>query len=142
MSRSRIPGLITTNINTCRLIIFQEASSLDKTESAFLLSGYSYKSGGGGSGGYTEATDAVRFYYDSSQFDGTVTVYFEAGLYVSGGTGYARLYNLTDSTAVSGSEVSSTNTDWEVYERKRSGAITLTTGKEYTVQITNSTTDQ
>jgi hypothetical protein len=132
-------GAITSNINTCRLIIFQEASSLDKTESTFLLSGYGYKLGGGYPGGYSEATDAVRFYYDSSQFDGTITVYFEAGLYASGGTGYARLYNLTDSTAVSGSEVSSTNTYYEVYDWKRSGAITLTTGKEYTVQTTNST---
>ncbi len=41
----------------------------------------------------------------------------------------------TDSTIVAGSEVSSTNINWT---RQRSGAITLTTGKEYVVRLKSS----
>ena len=49
-----------------------------------------------------------------------------------GGTGYVELYNKTDSTSVSGSEVTSTTDGWS---RVRSSSITLTTGKEYEIRV-------
>jgi hypothetical protein len=130
----------TGYINSSRLIIYQESSSIDNMETQPLLSAYTIGVGNT----YTEPAPTysqppMRFYYDSSQFDGTVTVYFEAGLRIDGtNTGYARLYNVTNGTAVTDSDVTSTNTDTTVHERKRSGAITLTSGREYTVQFKNS----
>ena len=50
-------------------------------------------------------------------------------------TAYAELYNLTDFSSVASSEVTTTSNSWS---RQRSGAITLTTGKEYTVRIKTS----
>jgi hypothetical protein len=121
-------------INSARLIILQDATSLDKMESQPLLSPYNDTTN---SSWETVIVNPLRYYYDSSQFDGTVTIFFEVGLqsYVGGGTVRAQLYNVTDSSAVSGSELTSTNTDFTIYERKRSAALTLTTGKEYMVQL-------
>ncbi len=51
-------------------------------------------------------------------------------------TAYADLYNLTDGTQVSGSEVSSTSITWS---RQISSAITLTSGKEYVVRLRSGT---
>ena len=124
----------TSYINSARLIILQDAGSLDKIESQPLLSPLNETTN---TNWETVITNPLRYYHDSSQFDGTVTIYFEVGLqsYVGGGTVRAQLYNVTDSTVVSGSELTSTNTDFTIYERKRSGALTLTTGKEYMVQL-------
>jgi len=78
----------------------------------------------------------MRYYYDSSVFDGTVTVYFEAGIKVTAGTGYVELFNYTDSTSVA--EVTSTNTSG--FARVRSASsVTMTTGKEYTIRLRNDT---
>jgi hypothetical protein len=68
--------------------------------------------------------------YDSTKYDGTVTVYFEATLSSAGAgtTAFASLYSSTGSTCgtqVSGSEVSITGT---TNQRVRSSGITLTTG--------------
>jgi hypothetical protein len=124
----------TAYIYSARLIILQEAGSLDKIESQPLLSPYNETTN---TSWETVITNPLRYYHDSSQFDGAVSIYFEVGLqsYVGGGTVRAQLYNVTDSTAVSGSELTSTNTDFTIYERKRSDALTLTSGKEYVVQL-------
>ena len=47
------------------------------------------------------------------------------------GTVQARLYNVTDSTAVAGSDISTVETS---YTRVRSSSFSLTDGKEYQVQ--------
>jgi len=53
-------------------------------------------------------------------------------------TVYAELYNLTDGTSVSGSELSTTSTQ---ATRLKSSEITLTSGKEYVVRTKTSSTD-
>jgi hypothetical protein len=128
-------GGTTTSINTSRLIIYQESATIDKTESHAFLNGYD----GPSSTSYTEGYYPIYYYYDSSQFDGTVTVYFEAYISSStvGETVYAELFQVGGS-AVSGSEISSASGDTE---RQRSGSITLTSGQTYGVKLkaTNST---
>jgi hypothetical protein len=77
----------------------------------------------------TLATDADSTYTDQdflNQFDpdnfdaGTFTYYFESTIKTSGGTGYAQLWNDTDGSAVTSSEVTTTSTS---YERQRSSDI-------------------
>ena len=82
---------------------------------------------------YAENTYSHKFLWESSKFDGTVAVYFEAGLNNAnvGQTTYAELYDLTAGASVSGSEVSATGTGWT---RNRSGAITLIDGHTYVVR--------
>jgi hypothetical protein len=55
-----------------------------------------------------------------------------SGLPTSGVVGNVELYNKTDTTSISGSELTFTSIDYAVV---RSNAITLTTGKEYEVRI-------
>lgn len=58
--------------------------------------------------------------------------YFEMVGKVDAGTGYWRLYNITDSEAVVGSEITSTST---IFERVRSSIITKPVGtKEFKIQ--------
>jgi len=63
-----------------------------------------------------------------------VFYYYEAVMKTSAGTGYSQLYNRTDSSAVSGSELSTTSTS---YQRKYSAdlASALTTIRDYDSQI-------
>ncbi len=63
---------------------------------------------------------------------GTGSTYFQVHMKAIIGTYRARLYNVTDSSAVVGSEVNTVATS---YTRVRSGAITLTDGKEYRGQV-------
>lgn len=72
--------------------------------------------------------------YEGAKFDGTLTVTFEVTGYVQSKTGEFELYNRTDGESVSGSLLSTTSTS---PVRLRSGAITLTSGKEYTVRFRN-----
>lgn len=58
--------------------------------------------------------------------------YFEMIGKVDGGTGYYRLYNITDGAEVDGSEITTTSTS---FERIRSGSLTKPTGtKEFKIQ--------
>ncbi len=77
-----------------------------------------------------------------ADFDGTVTVYFEADIYNAGSAGqttYCQLYNLTDGATISGSEVTTTANSGQAI-RNRSGAITLSGDKDYIVQMKHSNT--
>jgi len=63
---------------------------------------------------------------------GTVKIYLEIAVKVSGATGHIRLFNVTDNTPVDGSEIAITNTDWTVL---RSAELTLPEGdKTYAIQ--------
>lgn len=67
--------------------------------------------------------------HDTAKNAPTVAYYFEAFIAsTSGGTAKARLYNVTDNAAVTGSEVSSAST---TVDRQRSAAITLSGDKVY-----------
>ena len=77
---------------------------------------------------------------NTADFDGTVTFYFEASLGQGGTTGqtaYVELYNKTDATSVTSSELTNTvNTGFTKYIR--SGAITLSGDKIYTIRLKHS----
>ncbi len=83
--------------------------------------------------------DAERYLYDSSQFDGTVTIYFEAPLSPPPLRRHrlrdlARPYRRGDV----GSALTSTNTDLTLFARVRSGAGHCSpTGQDYTVRLKN-----
>lgn len=61
-----------------------------------------------------------------------VEFFYEAYFRATSGTVRARLYNLTDSVAVVGSEVSTASA---THVRLRSGALVLVDGKEYVAQF-------
>jgi hypothetical protein len=71
------------------------------------------------------------------KFDGTKKAYLDLIMYTtSGGTAYARLYDITAVEAVAGSEVNTTQT---ASYHVRSGEITLVADHEYKIQIKNGT---
>jgi hypothetical protein len=78
-------------------------------------------------------------YFDPALFSGSTNYYFESDIKTSAGTGYAQLYNSSDVTAVSSSEVSTTGTS---YSRQRSNALTMpVAAKNLDAQIKNSSTN-
>ena len=81
---------------------------------------------------YTPSKPGHAFLYESSKWDGTVEIFYEADIRprTSGSdTMYSELYNQTDSSSVSSSEV--THTGNTTTTRKRSSALTLTDNKNY-----------
>ena len=121
------------SLRASRLIVLQEASSISATETYILLHDKINKGAAYGNSPYTQS-----FNYDSSRFDGTVNVYFEATMMTDAGTGYARLYNNTDGAEVANSEITTTSTSMV---RVRSSALTLSSGKEYTMQLKGESTN-
>jgi hypothetical protein len=99
--------------------------------------------GGQGDGANRAATSyafpqyAPAYLYTAADWNPAPTIYFEAVLAMTagGGTAYAELYNNTDGATVSSSELTSTSA---TAERLRSGALTLTTAKDYKVRIKSS----
>lgn len=78
------------------------------------------------------AYKSLRREINPADWDGTVTGYLEVHGYPNGGTFKARLYNVTDAAAVSGSDVTSTTTS---PTRLRSGSFSFASGtKVYEVQ--------
>jgi hypothetical protein len=78
-------------------------------------------------------------YFDPALFSGSTNYYFESDIKTSAGTGYAQLYNSSDVTAVSSSEVSTTGAS---YSRQRSNALTMpVAAKNIDAQIKNSSTN-
>jgi hypothetical protein len=70
---------------------------------------------------------------------GSYSITHEATMKTSGGTGYAQLWNNTDSAVQADSEITTIATD---YERVRSGDLTMPTGAhDMDVQLKNSATD-
>lgn len=72
------------------------------------------------------------FKYVLANFSPVLSRYFEAYYRATTGTGYARLYDVTTSSAVGTSGVSTAST---TLVRQRSAAITLTDGDEYRAQF-------
>lgn len=73
----------------------------------------------------------MPFLFTTAEWSGgvfTLEVYMRAIT----GTVFARLFNVTDTAAVAGSDLSTTSVS---FARLRSGALTLTTAKEYRVQF-------
>ena len=129
-----------------RLIITQTAPTM--------LTKTSTQAEVGGSGGVTGTsyanTDSSIYCFDTtstattcsaanpSRFSPAPTVEFQATLKAgTSGTTYAQLYDVTSAAAVSGSEVSTTNST--SYTLQKSGSITLTAGHEYRVQVKRDT---
>jgi hypothetical protein len=77
-----------------------------------------------------------------SSFSSTAAYYFEAVMNTSAGTGYAQLYNASDASAITGSEITTTNAG---YTRVRSSQITSgnlpSAAKNLDVQVKNSATN-
>ncbi|MBU0975258.1 hypothetical protein KJ918_00510, partial [Patescibacteria group bacterium] len=80
--------------------------------------------------------------FDPAAFDGGAFSYFlESTIKTSGGTGYAQLYNVSDSSAISGSEITTTS---GTYDRSRSSDLSANmpiASKNLNTQIRNSSTD-
>jgi len=98
----------------------------------------------------TLATDSDSTYtsydfinrFDPADFSGgSFTFFFEADLKASAGTAYAQLYNLTGGSAITSSEVTTTQTS---YQRVRSGNLTFnmpSSASDLDTQIRNSATN-
>lgn len=98
--------------------------------------------GVGSPGAYSEQP-GVATRLDTSAFDGTVTYYFEVALQnngTAGQTAFVELYNHTDGSSVTSSELSTTNNSGGFPLRLRSGALTLSGDKIYTVRLKHSNT--
>lgn len=80
---------------------------------------------------------------DTSAFDGTVTYYFEVSLRnngTAGQTAYVELYNHTDGSSVTSSELTTVGSSGGFPLRLRSGALTLSGDKIYTARLKHSAT--
>jgi hypothetical protein len=78
------------------------------------------------------------FLYIAANYSSLASFFFEARHRARTGRSHAQLYNITTSTAVSGSQLSTTST---TRVRQRSGALALTDGDEYEAQFGKSGTD-
>jgi hypothetical protein len=153
-TRSRTASPITLSDNTEYFVCFKTSSGTGSLANAKLV--ITQSSGAGIQKTQlvhqylnTSATDTDSTYTSQGYLDkllkaaiagDVVKYYFETTMKTSAGTGYAQLYNSTDSTAVSGSEVSTTGTS---FSRNRSSDLNavLTTAKDYDVQLKNSATN-
>jgi len=117
-----------------RLVIVQSDSTIDATATYHRLIGDGLS---GTDTNYVKSSRPVYAYWESGDYDGSVNIYLDATLRTSDGnyTTYCELYNDTDSTSVSGSEISTTSTAATVV---RSGSLTLTDSKNYTVRAKSS----
>lgn len=94
---------------------------------------------------YYEMTD-IATWFNPNDFDGTVTIYFEANLENSSttptDTAYVQLYDHTDGVAVAGSQLSITGeSPSEFPQRLRSGPLTFSGGdRVYTIQLKHTST--
>jgi hypothetical protein len=79
---------------------------------------------------------------DTTAYDGDVTFYFDASLRNTGANGvdiaYVELYNHTDGVSVAGSELSHNENVVSIPKQMRSGPITLSGDKIYTVRVKHS----
>lgn len=84
---------------------------------------------------YVDIESKIQIAIDGTKLTG-LTVYFEFMALVDSGTGYARIYDETAAGALSGSEVSFTNT---TVGRKASGSLTLpSAAHSYKVEVKGS----
>lgn len=118
----------TATLYAARLIITQNGT-ITKTETVFSFG----QSDTTTNTSYEDDGNKLQYYYDSSKFDGTIAMYFEA--YISNQTAgqiaYAQLSDAANNAVASSEVTNNTTTDTAV----RSGAITLTTATAYKVQI-------
>ncbi|HLE48845.1 MAG TPA: DUF2341 domain-containing protein [Patescibacteria group bacterium] len=121
-----------SGVKSARITIIQSAAPVTQTETTVELGANETTT----QTSYTNLTNKKIWLYNSSLFNPTPTVYFEATLAnnTGGSIAYAALYTdgATCSSVVSGSEVSVTGTSWDL---ARSGPITLTSNTQYSVCI-------
>jgi len=126
------PG--TLKVFSCSITIVQDdATESIKTATSYYLPREIATTTGNTYTGFLDRSDKVYI----NGYDGTIKHYFECYLYSqSGGTSYARLYDVTADAPVAGSEISTSETD-PVY--CVSGELTLIDGHYYCVQYRNGT---
>lgn len=134
--------------NTCtyyggRVIVVQSAGTISATETQAVIYGYKVATRSAATYARPEPDGGLGmswFLYTSANWNGTLNIYFEATLRTSGATGYAQLATNSGNpgTAVASSEVTTTSTS---FTRVRSGAITLSDGAVYQVEIKNDGTN-
>lgn len=125
-------GSNTTTWYASRIWIVQSASVISNTESQIILTNYVWTSTSSSYANFSTIFWSL-FLYTAANWDGTVSIYYEATLKTSAATGYTQLHTAGDS-AVSGSEITTTSTS---LTRVRSGSITLSDGTEYKGKIKN-----
>jgi hypothetical protein len=119
----------TASVANAKLLVYA-SGSIDKVQTVQQLLPY-------------EATDADATYTSQSplnlltkaNFAGDHSYYYlDTVIKTSSGTGYIQLYNATDSSAITGSELTTTSTS---FERKYSSDLdsNLTTAKNYVAQL-------
>lgn len=128
-NKQELTATMGTLVQQVKLIIIDEVGSVAPTamEYAYQLVSEAVSNT---TTSYVESDMTGRFYYDSSERDGTCNYYLEVTVSQAGGyTGYVELYNVTDSTQVCELSVSSTDGT-----RVRSSALSLTNGKTYSIR--------
>lgn len=118
---------VTTTLYAARLVVIQ-TGGITKTETQIPLCGQLVATT---STAIIDHTFTYRFFYDASKYDGTVSIFFEAGCR-STGAGIAATAYLYDTSSNQITSVSVTGTNGA---RTRSGAITLTDGTTYIARI-------
>lgn len=126
------PGVLT--LLSCAITIVQDdATESIKTATSYYLPRDIATTTSNNYTSIINRTDKVYV----SDYDGTVKHYFECYLYSqSGGTSYARLFDIEANAEVTGSEISSNATDPTYC---CSGELTLVDGHHYRVQYKNGT---
>ena len=126
----------TMTLTSARLVIIQSGQTIAGTETAFELA-----SAGSFRAGLTAFTDPVptskNYLYDSSKYDGTISIYLEATFEVTN-PGYSRsdVYKLYDKTA--NTEIASVSSSSMSWVRVRSDAITnMVSGHDYEIRGAN-----
>ena len=125
-------GSYTTKLRDCRLVIVQDAASISATETHVTLSPY-HSTSTATSGSGEETPYDQRFYYNSADWDGTVTVLFEATLSnptTPGKPATATLWDFTANTAVAGTVNNGGNS-----MTRGAATVTLTSGHHYGVKL-------
>jgi hypothetical protein len=89
--------------------------------------------------GVTYASYGMPWYYATATRPSGHTVHLEVYFRAVSGTVYARLMDITDTAAVSGSEISSALTN---FQRRRTTGLILTDDHEYRVQLGKQGGDQ
>ena len=120
----------TGYVNVCRINVVDEFEVLTVLEHQIEIGHREYTL----SDTFVSLSRPKTYLFEGDKFDGSLTIYFEATIYVGAGAKSieARLYNFTDGVPVAGSTISSNS---KTPVRVRSGSLTLVSGKMYRVQF-------
>jgi len=124
IDRIKNNGSNTTTFYGGRVVVVQSGEAIEKTETQVQV--FKYASSSTTSASYTDPSTIGRMYhlYTSANWD-SPTIYHDATIKTSAGTGYAIISSVADSD-VSDSEVSTASTS---FVRVRSASFTLTNEK-------------